>query len=81
MLVRFNVTINDAFPSTGGVMMNKTVAMALMNKDAGLVRVPAPNSGNTRRMVLKGRSQQSARAHYTFSWLICLSQRHDPYCF
>lgn len=46
MLVRFSVTINDAFQSTGGAIMNKTVEMALTNKDASLVRVPAPNSGN-----------------------------------
>lgn len=45
MLVRFSVTINDAFQSTGGAIMNKTVAMGLTNKDASLVRVPARNSG------------------------------------
>lgn len=51
MLVRFSVTINDAFQSTGGAIMNKTVAMALTNKNAYLARVPAQNSGKTRRVV------------------------------
>ena len=47
MLIRFSVTINDAFQSTGAAMMKWTVAMALMSKDATLARVPAQNSGNT----------------------------------
>lgn len=51
MLVHFSVTINDAFQSTGGAIMNKTVAMALTNKNAYLARVPAQNSGKTRRVV------------------------------
>ena len=33
-------------------MANKTVTMALTNKDADLARVPAQNSGDTRRMAL-----------------------------
>jgi len=45
MLVHFSVTINDAFQSTGGAIMNKTVAMALTNKAACLARVPVQNSG------------------------------------
>jgi len=51
MLVHFSVTINDAFQSTGGAIMNKTVAMALTNKAACLARVPVQNSGNTWRMM------------------------------
>ena len=67
MLVRFSVTINDAFQWIGSAIMNKTVVMVLTKKDAGLVRVPARNSGNARRMVLKGHGQLAhMRIRYHF---------------
>ena len=82
MPVRFSVTINDAFQSTGGAIMNKTVAMVLTKKVAGLVRVPAPNSGNIRRMMLKEHSQRAhMRIRDTISLRIFISHKHDPYWF
>ena len=79
MLARFSVTINDAFQSTGGAIMNKTVAMVLTKKVAGLVRVPEPNSGNIRRMMLKEHSQRAhMRIRDTISLRISISHRHDP---